>query len=289
MDYLLIVLLAFMATTKVTVQSFASKRFLKSHTDMIFYNTGVFLVASLLFLYNAIGCSYQVWLFAMAIAVVTVSFQLFYTEALSIGNVSLSVMMANFSMVMPLAVSFIFYNEPLSIWRIIGVALTIVAIVLVANVKGGNAGGKKWFVFSVLAALSSGAITIVQKIFNMSAFAAERGALVSAGYAGAFLISAIIYLCSVRSNKKKGLIIKEKRPIKLYVCICMVGIVLSVFQWLYNYSLTVIDGTFFFPTYSGVSIILSTVSGVLLFKDKLNKKQVIGIIIGIVAIVLMSF
>jgi multidrug transporter EmrE-like cation transporter len=50
-----------------------------------------------------------------------------------------------------------------------------------------------------------------------------------------------------------------------------------------------VDGTYFFPVYSGGAIVLSTLLGVIMFKDKISKNQVVGIILGIASIVLMNF
>ena len=67
------------------------------------------------------------------------------------------------------------------------------------------------------------------------------------------------------------------------------GVILGVFVAINTYALSTIEGTFLYPTYSGGTIILSTLSGVLFFKDRLTVKQVLSILVGIVAVVLMNF
>ena len=49
-----------------------------------------------------------------------------------------------------------------------------------------------------------------------------------------------------------------------------------------------IDGGFMFPTYSGMQSLGMTVIGILLFKDKLSKRQVLGVVTGISCVVLMN-
>ncbi len=244
-------------------------------------------MVALLFVKNVVGCSGEVWLYSLAFAVFTVSFQLFYTKVLAIGCVSLTVMTVNLSMVIPTLVSFAFYNETMSILRVIGIVLTVAVIILVADSKSGGKINKKLLLFSLLSSLSNAAIGITQKIFNTSAFAVERGAFVSSSYILAFALTSIILLFSCILSK--GAQKQEKTNYKLFIYSAVVGIVLAVFQWVNNYALTIVDGTFLFPAYSGGSIILSLLSGVFLFKDKLNKKQILGVSLGVMAVVLMNF
>ena len=67
------------------------------------------------------------------------------------------------------------------------------------------------------------------------------------------------------------------------------GVVLAVFIAFNTYAHSIVEGTFFFPTYSGGTIIVSTLTGIIFFKDKFTTKQVLSLIIGVVAIVLMNF
>ena len=289
MEYFLLLTLSTLATAKVGVQSSASRRILKGHKDVVFFNAGVFMVVAVLFLFKIIGCSTSVWIFASAFAFFTVAFQLFYMEALSIGNVSLTVMTVNLSMVIPVLVSYFYYDEELSVYRIIGIILTIVTIICVNDVNSGDKINKRWLIFTILASLSNGAIGVTQKIFNTSIYAVEREAFISSSYVFAFCLTLVIYFILRLSDKKREEGKATKFNPKIFIYIALVGGILALFQWLNNYALTIIDGTFFFPVYSGGSIILSSLVGVMIFKDKLTKKQLFGIILGVVAIVLMNF
>ena len=58
----------------------------------ITFNSFVFAFSAALFLPQIFGCSNEVWLYAAVGAAFTVIFQLLYTKALSMGNVSLTVL-----------------------------------------------------------------------------------------------------------------------------------------------------------------------------------------------------
>lgn len=286
MNFLIILLLCILATSKVTLQSCFGKKSLKNASDNILFNAIVFFTAAALFCVDIPKASFETWLFALAFAILTVVFQLSYTKALSIGNVSLTVMSVNLSMLFPSLVSVIFYNEILSLMRVVGIILTVLSFTLTANLKSKEKLSHSWFILTVMAALANGGIGITQKMFGVSSFSDEKKAFVSCSYAIAFLLALVLYL-SMRSRTKDSKNIKLKIN-KTYIFAVAVGLILALFQWLNTYAVSIMDGSFLFPVYSGGSIILSTLAGILFFKDKLTKRQKASIILGITAVVIMN-
>ena len=49
-----------------------------------------------------------------------------------------------------------------------------------------------------------------------------------------------------------------------------------------------IPGTLFFPAYYGTAIIIAMLAGVLVCKDKLKPRQLVAILVGVVAVVLVN-
>ena len=284
MDLLLIGALCALATLKVSLQSHFGKKELKAPTDPIFYNGLVFLASALLFARHIPDASPETWLFASLFAVCTVVFQLTYTHALSSGNVSLTVMIVNLSMLLPVLVSVLLFHEPFGIKHTLGILLTVCSFVLCVNFKDGGRVTKKWFVLTVIAAVANGLTTVSQKIFSASAFQTEKEAFVSCAYTLAFLITLCVYsVCILRGANLD--VIKRGRVYLIAIC---VGLVLALFQWLNTYAISVIDGTLFFPVFSGGAILFSTIAGILFFKDKLTLKQGISIAVGVGAVVIMN-
>ena len=284
MDFLIILLLCSLATLKVTLQSRFGKKSLKSDSDNLLFNAIVFLTAAVLFCTDIPKASFQTWCFALAFAILTVIFQLFYTKALTVGNVSLTVMVVNLSMLFPSLISVIFYNESLTLTRIIGIVLTILSFMLTVNFKVNEKISRHWIIFTAAAAIANGVIGITQKIFGSSDFSGEKKAFVACSYAIAFLVAGSLYLSSRFKEKDSD----NKKTCATYIFAVSVGIVLAVFQWLNTYAISIMDGSFLFPVYSGGSIILSTLVGILFFKDKLTQRQKISIMLGIIAVVIMN-
>ena len=284
MNFLIIILLCTLATAKVTLQSRFGKRTLTTASDNVLFNAAVFFTAAILFSADIPRASLETWIFAAAFALLTVVFQLSYTKALSVGNVSLTVMAVNLSMLFPSLVSVIFYSEVLTPTRIVGIILTVLSFTLTVDFKRTGQLSRPWFIFTAVAALANGGIGITQKIFGASGFGSEKKAFVACSYAIAFAVAFVLYLLT--RPRDRGAV--NRKTAWTYVFAVSVGIILAVFQWLNTYAISVMDGSFLFPVYSGGSIILSTLVGILFFKDKLSGRQKISIALGIIAVVIMN-
>ncbi|MEE1223717.1 MAG: EamA family transporter [Clostridia bacterium] len=284
MDYILIFIMCVLATAKMSFQSAFGKRAVKNSADALVFNIFVFIVSAMLFLPKLFGCSAAVWVYGAFGAVCAVAYQLLYTKALSIGNVSLTAMISNFSMVINVLVSYMFFDEPISLMRLFGIALTVTSFVICNS--GGEKSGvdKKWLIMAVLAMFATSAGSIVQKMLGESPYKAENQAFISCLYLLSALIGVLIY-----PLLKKGEKLNLKINFGMIKYAVAVGVSLALYQWVYTYGLANIDGTFLFPSLSGGTIVLSTLSGVIIFKDKFTNRQKIGVIIGIISLILMNF
>ncbi len=285
MDYIIIFILCVLSTLKVSFQGAFSKVSVQNTADALAFNGLVFGVSAVLFLYTIPGCAPAVWIYAAFGACFTVLFQLFYARALAVGNVSLTALIVNFSMVINVMVSYFVYHEPMSGVRLLGVILTVLSFFVCTEFKGGKRSEKKWLLLALGAMLATSGLSIVQKIFGKSEYKEQTQAFVSCMYIVAMLLTIVVYRIFKRTGETKSFK-TDKRPILFALA---VGVSLALYQFLYTYAVSVLDGTFFFPVHTGGNIVLSTLSGVLVFRDKLKAKQILGIFIGIIAVVLMNF
>ncbi|MBQ8510675.1 MAG: hypothetical protein IJ493_12280 [Clostridia bacterium] len=123
---------------------------------------------------------------------------------------------------------------------------------------------KKWLFFAVSAMLATTAASSVQQIFSKSPYAAQNRAYVPCVYLIGSLLIFLMYVLLKRQGKGKTFQI-NKRVILLAMAS---GICLGLYKFVSTYSMSVVDGTFF-PARAGGIILFSTLSGVLIFKDKL--------------------
>lgn len=282
---LYILFLGLMGTAKVTVQGKFGKKNVSTLSDAIFFNGLIFLFSALVFMKDAGSAPLPVILYGMAFGFWTMIFQMTYIKALSVGNVSITVLLVNFAVIFPILVSALVFHEPIGFLQYIAMALIAISFIISTDFTKREKSTVKWLIPAIFAVLSNGMNNVVQKLFATRYTDPKfTTSYVAWGYIFATVFSVILYVIFACTGRKKTF--PNKWNMIGYSA--ATGIILGVFQFFNTQGAARIPGTIFFPTYAGAAIILSALSGVVLFRDKLTKKQICGIACGTAALVLMN-
>lgn len=274
-----------LSASKVTVQSAFGKKNIKTAPDSIAFNGLVFGFISLLFgAFLFKGCAWPTVAFGALFGLGSVCFQFVYTRALSTGPVSLTVMLGNLAMVIPTFFSVIVYHDACGPVKIIGLLLTVVALILNVKKNGNQAAEKGWLFYVAIAFLMNALVAVDMKIFSTTYHNGENFPFVAVAYITAALVSAVIFLFM----KKKGAVTSFSLKGNVWVFTFFVALFLGSFQALNSYASGVINGVFYYPALNGGSTMLLTLSGVVLFKERLSTRGWASIIVGVAAIILLS-
>jgi len=290
MNLLIILVLCLLAAIKVLTQSRFAKGNTKCIADSSFFIGTVFATMSVLAF--ALSPEREVnatlLLGAACFGIFNVSFQMIYQIALSCGPTSITALIASLASIIPLAVSAIFYKEPLTVLNLIGVVLIVATLVLNADIKrdtgAKNAVGRKWFLLVILAFFANSMGILSQQIYAKATGAASSFTFIacSSGIASviAFLLCAVLHL---KGNRLSYTVTAKKMLPGVAV-----GVILAVFQIMYTNAMSAIPGTVLFPTYSGGSTIVIALGSRLVLGEKLTRAQQMSLIVGIVAIVFIN-
>ena len=284
MKYLILVLCGFLSCSKVTIQGRMARKSIINTNDSILANCLTFALTSLLFSVSiGKGIDKNIIIYAALFGICSASFQIFYALALKSGPFSITCLLVNLNMILPAIYSIIFFNEKLTVIKCIGMALCIVALVLNTQNDGKKA-SLKWFIYVFAAFFSTGSISIVQKTYAKSPYAGNLMQFLFLGYCIAFLITLVFVV--VQKVRKQPINFKINLKNILFIC----GIVLSLgaFQYFFTMANSFIDAIVLNPSVSGLSTIFLTISGVLIFRERLTKKQILSICMGFAAIILIS-
>lgn len=282
--------LCLIAAAKITVQSRFAKTGGEKLNDNILFNGFMFLTAAIIFLPFLIknGASVITLLMGAVMGILSVVFQIFYICAFSKGKMALTVIINNFSMLLPTAVSAAFLNENFGLFKVVGTVLALVSLVLSVSPDSTEENLTKksnnaiWLICTLLVFLSNGFISINQKLYSVFTDKIEVFEFVAAAYLTASFLSAMILTAINIKNH-----VRASADKKTVISSVIVGVMLGVFQCLNTYSASVLPGTVLYPAYNcGVSVLCATV-GAVIFREKLTKKQGIGVAVGIFAIVLL--
>lgn len=188
--------------------------------------------------------------------------------------------------VIPIFLAFTYYDEKISVVKIIGISLTILAIIFTSFKKEKNSKSidYKLLFFPLIIFLGSGICdSIVQnvsiKYFSDGGF--EMFNLVL--FTTAFTLGLIV---SISNNIKSKANHFNKKTI-------LAGILLGIPNYFSIYFLFQAlnvgwEDSFVFPVNNIGIVILSTVLAVIIFKEKLNKYNILGLTLAVVSILVLS-
>jgi len=199
MQYLLIIPLCLLAVSKITIQSSFSKSFVQKPVDALTFNALIFLSVSILSaptLFHGISLQNIVW--GSAFGLFSILFQLFYCFALRYSSVSITVLIVNCSMIIPVCISTVLFHEPLTVFHVIGILFILMTFLLNTERQKNHTYSISWVIFLVLAFFSNSGCNVVQKLYTKYTSSSDNSGFVAAAYLCASIISVVMVLLGRR-------------------------------------------------------------------------------------------
>jgi drug/metabolite transporter (DMT)-like permease len=286
---LIALLLSILASTTILVVFKLFERFKINNFQAIVVN---YLVAgSFGFLLQGdtekITVLYQFSWFYYAIGLGSFFISIFFLMALTTQRSGLSVVSVatKMSVVIPIVFGLLYYQESLGILKGLGILLALIAVYL-ASIKNkhGLTIQKKNLIFPLLVFLGSGIIDTGIKFIEEGFVAPEDVAIFSSTL---FYAAGSIGLIALLVQKLKGTLKFEKKSI-------LGGIALGIPNFFSIYFLVgalrsdLMESSGIFTVNNIGIVMVSTMAGIILFKEKLLPKNWIGIILAIVSIGLIA-
>lgn len=294
MEYLLIPLGCALASLKVTLQSKFSKSGKHTLSQNIFFTAIMFATISLMLLPTLFdgGISGKTVFYAALLGSFSLLYQILYVIALSMGRMTLTVIINNFGMLIPMIVSIIFLGDDFTLLIGIGAALALLSLCLtvVNNSKKGKESknsveGAVWLVMALLVFFTNGLASVAQKLYT--ARAGEDFQLfefVCIAYMIAAVEAFVIFAVLAPTDRKKGIKLVSKSTVLIG---CGVGAALGVFQCVNTFAMSLIPAPIYYPAYNCGTALLLALIGAVLFKERFTVRQYVGIAIGVLAILIL--
>lgn len=216
--------------------------------------------------------------------------EIFMIKALQSGPMAYTMVIVSCSTVLTALSGFFFFGESLGILQIVGIAFMVGSFIFAAEKKAGEKKGSAlWLLFCALSFICSGSIGFMQKIHQSSSHKGELNTFLVISFAISFVFAAIMALIFSKKDDQP-LFEKDKNGKVIWLFIGIM--VLSGLSVGANHKLNLalsgqIPSAVFFPIVNGGNLILTTLSALILFKEKLTKKQWIGVILGVISVLFL--
>lgn len=201
------------------------------------------------------------------------------------GGLSVASVAAKMSVIIPVIFGLYFYNESLSIYKLIGILLALVAVYLTAYKKGIVAFNSYLIVLVVVLFIGSGILDTLVKYVETTHVSVSELEIYTASI---FLIAGFIgiFILFFRFITKKD---------QLNFKSILGGIVLgvpnyfSIFYLLKALQNPTLESSTVFTINNVLIVCATTFIGVVAFKEHLSKRNKVGVILSIVAILMFYF
>ena len=241
------------------------------------------IVLSIVNLVSFNGYSLYTFIVAIIYGIMLLCAQWFYTIALSMGKTAICATLYSFGFLIPTLSGAIFWEEKITVFGYLGIIIIIpVLIISGMGKKSSNNVSTKSYIFPIfIALLCSGGLGIVQKIQQNSAYTSQTNAFILTAFIFCFVVSLLFFLFLKKGEAKI-------KPKNLASC-AVVGLFFSSANMLNTYLAGKLDSSVFFPVLNIGGILLSLILGLIVYKEKLTKKDILVVSLSVIAIILINF
>ncbi len=254
-------------------------------TSQFFFSQSVLFLSAALLLAALNPAAFQkvsgiTVIYGVIYGVLLILSQWMFTLALSLGSTSVCSVVYSLGFILPTVSGALFWSEPFTVLNFIGLILAVFVILLtVKKGEGEKKAGKSFAAFILIAMTASGGLGIMQKLQQAGSAKDERSLFLIIAFVFAFLGSAAALLLS-----KKG----EKPRASLIIYPALTGLCFGGANLLNTILAGRMKSAVFFPLQNISTILLSTLLGILIFREKLTAKTAVIIALGAATVVVFS-
>ena len=188
-------------------------------------------------------------------------------------------------MLVPCLIGHFFWNETLGALAFVGILLTILSAVFL---KGGVGKTGRKDAVGVLCGLAvfltSGGVMVAQKLMGLYFVGESVAAYNLYSFLLAFLLLSPLALAGKKKEEKEKVFRKSTLLCALgsAVSLCVISLVMTSLAG-------AVPSVILFPIFNGSGIILVSLGSVLVFKEKLSRKNLVGLFLGVLGLCLVNF
>ena len=229
--------------------------------------------------------SFYTVLLGTVFGIVTVLSAIVNMKALGIGPMSYTSVICSCSMIIP-SLFGLFRGESLSLIQDIGIVMMLLCMILsVGGKKDERAANRLWFFLCLLAFFLVGSIGIMQQIHQTSPYKSELDAFLLIAFLISSAYALICFLFCRRQETAKPVRLSSCKP--FFFLALLTGAGVAACNVINLYLSGVMPAAVFFPVVNGGGLILSALSGIILFRETFSAKRWTGLAIGTCAILLL--
>ncbi len=202
------------------------------------------------------------------------------------GTVSVNSMFATAGMLVPLISGIVLFGQPINLMQWIGVLIFFVSAFLLiqASKEVNNKFNIKTLLLLIGSLVSNGATMLAQQFFAEYVPNGDVSVFSFISFGIVALASGILVLFSPKSDEAKS----ENLSKNLIICAIALAAAVFLINQLATISASLVTPVILFTFINGGGTIISTIVAAVMYKEKLNTRTVLGVLIGILSLVIIK-
>lgn len=272
-----------------------SMKFIKAKNNtenLLIYTAFTFMISLILFVFVALTDSFifdaNTIIFGLFFGLFFMLTIIFYFSALSCGPLSYTAFYFSSSMLIPAISGIVVWGENFKATTLMAILFFIGSFyfISITDNKNETKPQKKWYLLCALTFICNGLLAVIIKAHQYKMGGKESSQLMLLGFFAAFIFYVVAFVISKRKENLSFTIINILKSNIAPI------VFLAISSGIGNLLLTFLSGkipsSFLFPVVQGSTLISITICSILFFKEKLNKRGTIGILLGVTAIFLIN-
>ena len=203
--------------------------------------------------------------------------------AIQIGSFALSLLIVSYSLVFPTLYGIIFCGDPTTVYSYVGFAAIAVSLFLVRgdSSKEESKFSVKWLVLISLASIGNGLLSVVMRMQQIR----FDNAVTNEFMVITLLISAVTLFTVGAVKDKRDMLTILKRGTPYAVGAGVSNGVTNMLSLAVNMFVLISVST---PTRAAIKTAISFALSVFVYKEKFMSRQIVGVVLGVIAVVFLS-
>lgn len=225
------------------------------------------------------GVSRVTWIYGLLYGIFLILSQWMLTLALKNGSTSVCSVIYALGFLLPTLSGVLFWHEDFSLFQGLGLVSALCVILLTFQKGEGGSARLTFLPYILIAMLASGGLGIMQKLQQAGESAHEKNAFLLIAFAVAFLASLIAFFCCPdKKLPSPSLVIP---PAVTGVCFGGANLCNTVLAGR-------MESAVFFPLQNISTILLSTLLGIVLFRERITPRIALMLAFGVVTVLIFS-
>ena len=230
-----------------------------------------------------LGCSTSTLYFGVAAGVFFVAALVFMQSSIKANGATLTTAFTKLGLLVSLIMSLVWFKERPNLYQVIGMGLVLAALIIIHFGEKGSSKAKKgrgvWLL--ILTLLGGGLGDSTAKVFERYGRSAESIVYFFWLFLTACVITAILAFVEYRQTKKRVLVLE-----------LLAGVIVGVPNYYSSYlllrTLQQLPAFLVYTLFSTGTILLVMLFSLIFFKERLNKRQLFGIVLIFGALILLN-